>query len=189
MKNLAVFQSKISKTKKKLSDDRWLLSINVLAVIALMIVLVFAIKSISRPETYGFVEATIPVLHVPIEDASFNTFEPTPQKQISKTTTAVILADNGDFYFGDLDAFGPGFYLTRNKFVVPALQGAPHVFNLLDTIEKWIDQRARQDRIKNDKILVFSPQSSVPINIIIQIMAQFRRSDLFDDIILANGFR
>lgn len=182
-----MLQLKTSRMKKRLSNNRYWLSISMLAILGLLFILTSAKRSLVLSHAYGFVELDFPILSEAIADPSFDHYQENPSKILSKHTTALILSENQNFYFGELSAFGQEFHRTRNKFIVHAKNDRAQLGDLLKVMEKWLDSRKDKTRIKNDKIVVFLPANTLPANIIIQIVHRLRQSHLFDRVILANG--
>ncbi len=181
-----ILLSKISRTKKRLSDDPWQMRFLVVLVLGLFIILSFALRSTWIAGSYGIVEAEIPAVSVQVEDPSESTYRESPRAAITKTTPIVILTDQ-EFYFGDLEAFGGKFSDVRNKFFVKhAKGGAPNVVLLNEMMAKWLYQRS-QESIGNDGIVVLLPDRNVPAPIVIQTIAGLKDSPYFNQVVLASG--
>lgn len=182
-----MLRSKILKTKKRLSDQRWQFPTIVFGVLLLVYVLTYCLRTVGFSFAYNTVSGEIPLLSVPFSDPSFHKFAESTATFLAPTSTAVILNSSGDFYFGDLDAFASKYHLVNNKFRVRQVDGRPQVSALIENIRRWLYQRQSSDYVKNDRLLVFLPASNIPVNIVIQIMHALKTSAHFDRVVLADG--
>ena len=181
-----ILQSKILKTKKKLSDDQWGLSIILIGIMSVMVIMSFAFRSVTISGDYAAVSGTIPVMSVPPKDHSFHRFMEKPTRNIDQTTPTVVLTTDA-FYFGALESFSNKFSGLRNKFKIIHADGAPVLGKLLQDISRWQSKRVADSKIRTNGIVVFVPTGEVPQPIVIQVMAALKKSSLFDTVILGSG--
>ena len=177
---------KISRTKKRLSNQVWNLRIMVIAVIGLLIVLSFGLRSTSVSWVYGIVESEIPVLSVPVKDPMYNTFEETPNSSITKGTPIVVLTQDA-FLFGDAEAFSEKLHNVRNKYFIRHEDNSPNVSSLLLSLERWMHTRSESKELANRGVLLFLPTKEIPMPIVIQTLSYLRGSPLFERVVLAGG--
>lgn len=180
-----MLQLKISRTKKRLSNNIWLLPIVIIATVALMTFLSTVLRGISIPGSYGIVDAEIPVLPgISSGDAKLAEFDEKTRDGLSEKSTVIVLTDDR-FYFGTLNAFAEGFSEVNNKYYIPHVDGAPDLPKLLTSIHKW--QESREEKEKAAASAVFLPGENVPMPIVIQCMAALKQSGLYKNVILAGG--
>ncbi|RYZ53812.1 MAG: hypothetical protein EOP07_17150 [Proteobacteria bacterium] len=179
MTALTILQSKISRTKKRLSNNVWYLPIIVLALMLLMTFLSTALRGISMPGSFGIVEAEFPVVS---DDQSLTPTESwtAPRSTIDNTAALVILTRDR-FYFGNLQSFGKDLSAVHNKFQIPHIDGAPDLPRLVLDLSKW------QSEAKASRALIFVPTEDIPMPIVIQCFAALKSSGLFDNVILGGG--
>jgi hypothetical protein len=182
-----MLQSKISKMKKRLSSTRWHYAIGVLGFLCLLSILTSGLRLTTLPFSYGMVDVEIPVMSLPIDDPGYHSFVEAPTNTLGPKSTMIVLNASGDFYFGDLEAFSSKFNEIRNKFVIKQKDGEPKTVDLLQALRKWQYLRKTVEGVKDDRLAVFLPSSTVPVNLVIQVLADLRGSKAFDHVVLSNG--
>ena len=180
------FQSKISRTKKRLSDGRGISAVGVIAYLGLFAVLTFAIRAIAMSGVYGVIAVELPVVSAPVEDPAFHRYKEEPRQALTRFTPALVLTTEA-FYFGDLHAFSANLGDIRDKYIIRHIDGEPQLLTLIDTLGKWITDRAAHDNIPIDKLLVLIPSGDIPMPIVIQVLAGLKKSPLFEHVILGSG--
>ena len=181
------FQSKISRTRKRLSDGGRSGPIaGVLGLLGLLAILTFAIRAIALSNIYGVIDAEMPVVAAPIEDPAFHRFREEAPRALTRFTPAVVLTTEA-FFFGDLGAFSTNFGDVRDKFIVRHIDGEPQLQALVETMTKWVTERAATDNVPIDKLLVFIPSGDIPMPIVIQVLAGLKKSPLFERVMLGSG--
>ncbi len=178
-------QSMILKTKKRLSDDSWTVTVFTLGVVGLSLILSFLIRVPSLPRVHGYVRADIPVLEVPANDPSLVAPPKIEKEAIARTTPTVALTFDA-FYFGSLEAFGSGFYRQDNKFRVRHDDGEPQLGNLLRDLERWLKQPQIAKSGPHHTVLLM-PMSGIPMPIVIQVIEGLRAEGGFKHVVLTNG--
>ena len=181
-----MYQSKISKMKRKSSEDNWEIAAVVLSFFILFTILTFALRIVMISGSYGQVPLEIPLVSATIKDPGFHNFQEKPREMIRKATPAVVMTPEA-FFFGDLDSFSSGLSDSANKFVVPHENGVPQVGTLTATMDVWLRERAQIANVPLSQIIVFIPAGSIPMPIVIQVVAGLRKSPLFQHVILSNG--
>ncbi len=179
MTALTILQSKILRTKKRLSNNTWYLPIIVLALIVLLMFLSTALRGISLPGSFGIVTAEFPVV---LDDRDASSVEAwSNPKNTFGDDSALIILTTEKFYFGKLSAFGRGFSQVNNKFEIPHSDSAPDLPRLVTDLGKWqIDN-------KSSRSLIFVPTEDIPMPIVIQCFQALKSSGLFDSVILGGG--
>jgi len=179
MTALTILQSKILRTKKRLSNNVWYLPIIVLALMLLMTFLSTALRGISMPGSFGIVEAEFPVI---TPASAVNTSAPwaVPRATIDNTAALVVLTRER-FYFGQLASFGKDLSAVHNKFQIEHIDGAPNLPRLIQDLGKW------QSEAKSSRALIFVPTEDIPMPIVIQCFAALKQSGHFDQVILGGG--
>lgn len=180
------FQSKISRTRKRLSDGRGVSAVGVIAFLGLFGVLTFGIRAIALSNVYGVIPVELPVVSATVSDPAYHNYKEEPRKAITRFTPALVLTTEA-FYFGDLSAFSATLGDMRDKFVIRHIDGEPQLLTLIDTMGKWITERAAHDNVPMDKLLVLIPSGDIPMPIVIQVLAGLRKSPLFEHVILGSG--
>ena len=67
---------------------------------------------------------------------------------------------------------------------MPHVNGKPNINRLIADIDKW--RETNQQKISND-VLVFSSANDIPARIAIMTIAELKKSDTFDEIIIGGG--
>ena len=179
MTALTILQSKILRTKKRLSSNVWYLPIIVLALLLLMTFLSTALRGISMPGSFGIVEAEFPVV---TDEKTVNPEETWAQPRATiDNNAAIVILTRDRFYFGQLSSFGKDLSAVHNKFQIPHIDGAPDLPRLVLDLSKW------QIEAKAGRSLVFVPTEDIPMPIVIQCFAALKKSGLFDQVILGGG--
>ncbi len=180
------YRSKISRTKKRLSDDRWAISSVIVGLFGLFAIVTFSLRAVTLSWVYGVIPAEIPVVAASIQDPGAYRFKESPRDSLTSTTPAVVLTTEA-FYFGDLAAFTSNFNDVRGKFMLRHVDGEPQLATLVQTMTNWVEGRAHQDNVPINKILVFVPAGDIPMPIVIQVLAGLRKSPSFERVILGGG--
>lgn len=187
MRNLKMLPSKISATKKRLSNsilnDFSLFS---LAICGLLLVLMYASRTITMGGEWGIVPLDLPVASLPIRDKGLHSFTDHTKSVIGHETLVVALTTK-ELIFGDLGAFTVQKDDVRNKFIVPHADGSPQVSLLLTQFEVWSNDRARRKGIRSDGLVIVVPDAQVPIAVIAGVAERLRRSQKFSHVILGGG--
>jgi hypothetical protein len=176
-----MLQLKISKTKKRLSDDSWTIQIAVLSFCALSVLMIGSFRSLTVGAKYGAVSLDMPILDVQSNDSSVTA--DTKVYEIGPKSPTVILTVNA-FYVGSLQAMSREFMDTENKFIVRHESGAPQMDRLFDVISKWEFQNSVPDR---QKVFVLVPQGEVPYPIVAQVVDQMKRKFPDNRFVLSTG--
>jgi hypothetical protein len=181
-----MLQLKISRTKKRLSNNVWYLPIMVLAAVGLMIYLSTVLRAISMANRYGIIEAEIPVIQVPLRDIGLSHFTEKTRENLSENTPLVLLTKDA-FYFGTVSAFAVDFSNARNKFVIPHEDGAPQLNRLTKELGRWLQERAEENGQPLPKTVIFIPTEEIPMPIVIQCLSGLTRSKIFERVVLGGG--
>ena len=181
-----MLQSKISRMKKRLSEDSSSTRCVSLSIFVLFAIYGFAMRAATMGSRYGHISMDIPVAEASIKDPRYSEGQ-LPKKQLLDESTSVIVLTTGAYFFGDLQSFGDGFANVRNKFIVPHEDGAPNTPRLLDQMGRWLTERraTKGEFIKQPVILI--PEAEVPVPVVIQVAQQLKTSPAFDRVILGTG--
>ena len=170
-----MLQLKILKTKKRLFKDNSLSQITII-VAGLLLILSFMLRAVSLSNKFGSIELVIPQVAANSE----------PVKETDKVLTKdsiVVFLSQENLYFGSVEAFGSKFNSVRNKFLVPHVNGKPNINRLIADIDKWRETNKKFSR----DVLVFSSANDIPARIAIMTIAELKKSDAFDQIIIGGG--
>ncbi len=179
MTALTILQSKILRTKKRLSSTVWYLPIIVLALMLLMTFLSTALRGISMPGSYSIVETEFPVV---TDDRYIGKEETWAQARSTiDNSAALVILTRDRFYFGQLSAFGKDLSAVHNKFQIPHVAGAPDLPRLVLNLTKW------QTEAHASRALIFVPTEEIPMPIVIQCIAALKKIGIFDQVILGGG--
>ena len=181
-----MLQLKISRMKKRLSEDNWNHRKIYIALMGLVVILSFMLKVISISEKYGVVDLEIPILSNPIDDPSSKTFKEEPQVALSKTTPLILLTDTA-YIFGDVESFSSRYLNVRNKFSIPHVSGSPNLDGLTLNLKKWIFSRMSEKDINHHGIVVLAPAENIPMPIVIHTVATIKKLKIFNRVVLASG--
>lgn len=183
---MMTFQSKILKTKKRLSDDRYAVIAVVVSFLGLFAIMTFALRATLMPGVYGVVPVEMPVVSTVVDDPGYHRFKEEPRDELRRTTPAVVLTTEA-FYFGDLAAFTTNFADVRDKYMIRHIDGEPQLQSLLETMNRWVTDRASKANIPIDKVLVFVPSGDIPMPIVIQVIAGLKQSPYFTRVVIGSG--
>lgn len=178
--------SKISRMKKRLSEDRWPMVALSISIMGLLAIMTFAVRVVTMPGSYGTVPAEIPVMPLSVADPSYHTYKEQPRRELRRSTPAVVLTTEA-FYFGDLDAFTSNFSDVRDKFMIRHVDGEPQLLPLIEKMDKWAAQVATSKNQALEDVMVFVPSGEIPMPIVIQVLAGLRKSPRFKRVVLAGG--
>lgn len=184
MKASTMLQSKISRTKKRLSDSSWNLPIAATAVIGLLGALTFCLRSTFLSSTYGLVPLEIPVVATPPEDGGLHNFREKPSATFGGSSLAIVLTDSA-FYFGPFKAFGEDYASGSEKFVVQHRDGAPDIDTLVRKVSAYQPKPGRNEL--NSGIILFIPSHEIPMPVVIQSVAGLRLGFPKARVILGGG--
>jgi hypothetical protein len=176
-----MLQWKISKTKKRLSNDNWTLQIIVLSFCALSILMIGSFRALTVGAKFGAVSIDLPIFDVKSDDSGVTSG--TKVYEIGPKSPTVILTVNA-FYIGSLQAMSREFMDTDNKYIVRHESGAPQMDRLFDIIAKWEFQNPVPDR---QKVFVLVPQGEVPYPIVAQVVDQMKRKFPDNRFVLSTG--
>lgn len=179
MTALTILQSKILRTKKRLSNNVWYLPIIILALLLLMTFLSSALRGIAMPSAFGIVKGELPVINEERYAADDETWAK-PRAEFGNDAALVILTTDR-FFFGQLSSFGKELSAVNNKFQIAHEEGAPNLPKLVADLAKW------QSDFKASRSLVFVPTEDIPMPIVIQCFQALKNSGLFDHVILGGG--
>jgi hypothetical protein len=178
--------SKISRTKKRLSDEQWLFRAMTISLFGLFVVITAALRVVTMPARYGVVPLDIPVLQAGVQDPRFHQFTETARDVLLGSTPAVVLTSEA-FYFGDLNSFTTTFGDNKTKYIVRHKSGMPQLKPLITEMSDWIFERSKTANIPLSKILVLIPSGDIPMPILTEVVAGLRTSHLFQRVILSTG--
>lgn len=181
-----MLQLKISRTKKRLSNNVWYIPISVLAAVGLMFYLSSVLRAISMAGRYGLIEAEIPVVQVPIQDTGFKHFSEKSGETLSADTPLILLTRDA-FLFGTVGAFAQDLTNVRNKFYIPHADGAPQLNRLAKDMERWMQEKAEETGKSRSRTVLFLPTEEIPMPIVIQCISGLRSSKLFDKVVVGGG--
>lgn len=186
---LTTLQLMTLKTKKRLSNDHWSLSIWLIATMGLLAIASFTLRATSISWDFGVVDGVIPVAissSVPpqkglsLEKNLGRKF--LKEQSINDSTIAVVLTRKA-LYFGPVGSFTKNYSNIRNKYFVDHLEGAPQIDVLKKTIALW----AKAEKRALSKQVVLLPTSEIPMPIVIQTMAKLKEDRQFENVILGSG--
>jgi hypothetical protein len=181
-----MLQLKISRTKKRLSNNVWYIPISVLAALGLMFYLSSVLRAISMAGSYGLVEAEIPIVQVPIQDTGLKNFTENGHETLSADTPLILLTRDA-FYFGAVAAFAQDLTDVRNKFYIPHAEGAPQLHRLTQDMERWMQEKSEETGKQRSRTVLFLPTEEIPMPIVIQCISGLRSSRLFDKVVVGGG--
>lgn len=182
MRTLMIQQSKISRTKRKLSSSWQLTTLTAIAVFTVFAALSYAMRALNLSWRYSSVPVTIPVQAPDGGAEALARFADV--SRIEKTTVVVAITESAIF-FGRLQAFTDEYFKKTNKYMVPHLDQRPNLKELLETMKKW-EAQENSKPMPSDPLLVI-PSSTIPMPIVTQTLGALRRYGPYEQIILAEG--
>ena len=186
MKRSTTLLLKISKTKKRLSEEQWQAGCGILAIAGVLIIVMAGFRAVTMTGAFSSVAGEIPVLASPPKDKAWHRYQETASTTLRRSTPAVILTTDA-FYFGDMKSFSEDFHDVRTKFLIRHIDGEPQLQTLIRSMDKWIAERG-QKGIPNDRgVVVLVPSGEIPTPIVVQVMAGLQKSENFKRVVLAGG--
>ena len=179
--------STILKTKKRLSNEAWYLSLIVLLVVGLVSILGYGMRINSVAWVYNQVEVKIPVMHQALNDPVSMPVSDKKARSISKTTPVIVMTEQA-FYLGDTTSFTGGFQQLRNKIKVPHRDGSPQIGELLRLMKKWKRQRLVEFHIQDSPILILVPSEYLPVAVLVQVIQLLKDYRAAEHIVLGSHF-
>lgn len=179
-------QSKISRTKKRLSETTWYVPTVVIIFLGLVVVYAYGLRLTALSGVHGTVPAEIPVMRQSLQDPALHTFTEESDKELSPDTPVIVLTHEA-FYFGDLKAFTTDFASPDNKYALRHRDHQPDLGELLHHVEGWARGTNRYPRFVDDGIVVLMSAGSIRASIVTQVVAGLRVSPMFSRVILAGG--
>lgn len=181
-----MLQLKISRTKKRLSNNAWYVPIKVLAAVGLMFYLSSVLRAVSLASRYGLIEAEIPVVQIPLQDQGLKTFTEKASETLSAETPLILLTHEA-FFFGTAGAFAQELSSVRNKFYIPHAEGAPQMNRLAKEMSRWLEDRAEEKGTVRPQTVLFLPTEEIPMPIVIQCISELYKSKLFAKVVVGGG--
>lgn|GEM_PF-935698 len=186
MTHSTILLSKISKTKKRLSEERWHAGCGILAISGILIIVLAGLRAVTMTGTYSSVHGELPVLSVPPRDLAWHRFQESPSTSLRRSTPAVVLTADA-FYFGDMKSFSEDLHDIRSKFVIRHIDGEPQLQTLLRQMDRWLGDRRAKDTATDSGVVVLVPSGEIPTPIVIQVMAGLQQSANFSRVVLGAG--
>lgn len=193
MTTSTTLQLKTSKMKKRLSKPIGLLPA-MLATLALMFALGFALRSTTMSWSYGVIKASLPLVHIPPKDRGYHRFQEQAYAYIDEKTPCVVLTREA-LLFGELEAFTQNFRDIRSRYQIEHSSGRPRTERLMNQITQWLDNPNLEKKIDQHPVVILLADSDIPMPLIIQTMARLKaqtqnkpsRTVSFDRVVLAQG--
>ena len=179
-------QSKISRTKKRLSEDRWSTACWLLAIFGLFVGLGQAMRGVLLSRMHGTIDGEIPVVMTPVDDPGLHRFSARVEASLRRTTATVVMTADA-FYVSDMKAFSEDFADPGNKYIIRHIDQEPQLQTLVTTMDKWFEERARENEIRPDGLVVFAPSGEIPMPIVMQVMDGLKMSRHIQKVVMAAG--
>lgn len=179
------FQSRILRTKKRLSEDPWTLPVMVISILTLLTGLSFAMRAVSVPMSYAAIRGHIPVVSAPIDDPGFHTYKEAPIDEVRAVTPMVVMTWDG-FFFGPVESFTKEFDRSTNKYIIPNKDNQHQTAELMHTMARWIHDRKESGK-QTQKHVILLPHGDMPMSVVLPVMGWLEQSDQFDRVILGSG--
>ena len=186
MKHSTTLLSKISKTKKRLSEEQWHAGCGVFAISILLVIVMAGFRAVSMTGSFSSVHGELPVLSVPPRDLAWHRYEESPSTSLRRSTPAVVLTTDA-FYFGDMKTFSEDFHDNKSKYIIRHIDGEPQLQTLIRLMDKWIADRRTKDSVPDSGVIVLVPSGEIPTPIVIQVMAGLQKSENFKRVVLGAG--
>jgi hypothetical protein len=173
-----MLQLKISKTKKRLSDEKFLYRNVTIAVAAVFVCLGYAFRASTMATPFGYIAMEIPVSQGP--ESGKPDKLPIVNRQAAETTPLLILTDQ-KFLFGSVEAFTTDLSSVADKISIAHIDGAPHMSKLVAAVQNWSGAKTSSD------VLFFLPDKNIPVAIVIKVVAGLKEHTKYNRIVLASG--
>ena len=178
--------SKISKTKKRLSEEQWQAGCGILGLSLVLIIMMAGFRAVTMPAAFSSIHGEIPVLAAPPVDSSWHNYQEKTTATLRRSTPTVVLTTDA-FYFGDMRSFTEDFHDVRSKYKIRHVEGEPQLQTLIVQLEKWLGERNNKEAPMDAGIVVFVPSGEIPTPIVIQVMAGLQSRNSFKRVVLGGG--
>jgi hypothetical protein len=173
--------------KRKSFDLVWYYKIAAISLFGFFAIAIFLVRSATIPGFYGVVSAELPVISIPVEDRDAAPEAPDSSASTITSKTPVVVVTEDEIFFGDVAAFSSDLYSVDNKFLIKHKDGAPDLFSLARDMKKWMIQKQNTEKRLFGNIVVLMPAKSIPMPIVIQMIAELKRSFPFERVVLGGG--
>ena len=163
--------SKISRTKKRLSNNAYYYVCITLGVVSLLWILLFVLRATSISWEHSAVRATIPQIN--LVDTSFRNSSNT----VSGDSLMIALNDKG-LYLGRVSDFSDRFYDSRTKRFFPNKNGRPMIHELITELSKIKDRKNHILLLVND---------DWPASVMIHLIQVIRSHSRYEQVILGDN--
>ena len=167
--------------KKKLSDDTWQKTFQILAILGFLGVCALIIRSISLSWDFGLIDTFVPIIQ-----AAPQAPEKMPQggAVITEHTAAIGLTPKF-YYFGSLKSFSQ---TKRSSFDAVIIPRNDHDLENLEALAKAIQEQKKLAHLPiPDPIGVIISDSQVPLPAVLQTIQYLKVHGLFKNLVLAGG--
>jgi hypothetical protein len=185
MKASTIKLSRISKTKKRLSNSSWNLYIITLAASFLAVVYFYCFRTVTLSFAQSAVYADIPVLWDNHADSEFNPFDQSAVHSVAAKTFTIVMSVQ-QISVGTVQDFSTRFFDAEEKISIPHLDGAPRLDKVTEALEA-ISYRQKLNSMDRS-VIIFAPDPLIPMPIVIQSIHFLRQTLGFQAVVLATGF-
>lgn len=169
-------QSRILKTKKKLSKERIYLQCGILALLGVFILFTNFFRVVTLRRNLSLTELHIPsLMSEEISEIS------EPSSIIKGSSTAIVFNENA-FYFGPLEAFANSLQNDDRKFYIPHPKGQIDLEALGKNLKQFLNARQM-----NSTPAILIPAANIDLSAIIRVVNYLRTSKIFETVILGGG--
>lgn len=183
MQTWMTLQSKILKTKKKLSSP-WQHQVLIsFAIFTTFAALSYALHGFNLSWPHGLVLLDIPVV-LNENEIPENALELVETSTLNQESLVVAITESAIFW-GQLSAFTDDYYKKNNKYIVPHLDQRPNLISLLENLQKWKEDEKQTGPEQAPLVIIAS--SVIPMPIIIQTVAALREHGGFQQVVLGDG--
>ena len=168
---------KISKTKKRLSNDKFIfLHCLTFGLAGLLAVSAYSFRLLTFPRHWTITEFDIPVVK------EQNSIKSEDSEILRESTPTVVLTQKA-IYYGSLGAFSKKFSERDEKFMVPHRQGHLQLAKLAENVKPWIAGA----KIPSSHLAVIIPSSDTSLSSLVELVNFMRNEKIFDTVILGGG--
>jgi hypothetical protein len=184
MRTLTMPQLKISKTKKRLSNDGFgSIALGCYALAGFFVMLCIILHQTPHKTPMGMVKAEFPVVSaIPLDPGTYR-YREAASKTIAESSL-VLLITRENIVFGDLKSFVSHQASEQRLLSVPHKHGSPQLHELTAFMPAWIEKQKSVIKKEFDGIAILASDPEVPLSIVVQTVHFLKESGIFTNVVI-----
>ena len=175
--------------KKKLFKNKYLYDVQGLVFlfgcfICLIFYICFVSLVLTKPyEKNTAVDFKIPVVPIQVKDIGFSLEPKISKLKLGKNNLTIIVDKSGSIYYEDCQSVSKGsFYKVESKG-----NGVIDIDKSKQDIKKWMNYRASINQPVDNKVAVFAPDPTLPLEVVVNLVSDFKKDEVFFNVVMSNS--